>query len=78
MGKPAAITLILLPGRLGALYAGLMVRSLPKRSAGKRLEPWAARVMQQQGHLILRDAILRIAPQDEAERASNTQISRTA
>jgi hypothetical protein len=52
----------------------LMVRSEPARSAGKRLEPWG----RHRGHLALRDAPLRRAPQGEVgrERGSLPQLSR--
>jgi hypothetical protein len=48
-----------------ALSPGLMLRSIAKRCVSKHE---AARMLQQRGRYILRDAILRIAPQDEAGR----------
>src|SRR5689334_13463203 len=64
----------------GALAPGLMVRSLPERSAAKRLEPWAAPDLRFTGDRHVKNAsrvarlaafethCFRNAPQDEVER----------
>jgi len=58
----------------GAVFSGLMLRSVAKQRVSKHE---AARMLQQRGRPILRDAVLRTAPQDEAEKESECDLKKS-